>query len=77
MNKEEYITQILEFKRDKQSTNEFIKKFVLYSSSINIYIVNSELDLEEQNFYKNFLEDKINIIIHNLKTFREKREEFI
>ena len=74
MNEDEYITQIQKFTRDKQITNEFIKKFVLYSSSINIYIVNSELDLEEQNFYTNFLEDKFNIIIHNLKTFRKKIE---
>ena len=74
MNEDEYITQIQKFTRDKQITNEFIKKFVIYSSNINIYIANSELDLEDQNFYKNFLEDKINIIIHNLKTFKEKRE---
>ncbi len=74
MNEDEYITQIQKFTRDKQITNEFIKKFVLYSSNVNIYIVNSELDLEEQNFYTNFLEDKFNIIIHNLKTFRKKIE---
>ena len=70
----EYIEQILKFIRDKQLTNEFIKKFVIYHSNINIYVVDSELDLKDQNFYKYFLEDKINIIIHNLKTFREKRE---
>ena len=74
MNEDEYFTQIQKFTRDKQITNEFIKKFVLYSSNVNIYIVNSELDLEDQNFYKNFLEDKFNIIIHNLKTFRKKIE---
>ncbi len=71
MHEYEYITQIEKFKRDKVITNEFIKKFVLYNSIVNIYIVNSELDLEEQNFYKNFLEDKINIVIHNLKTFKK------
>ena len=61
MNEDEYFTQIQKFTRDKQITNEFIKKFVLYSSNVNIYIVNSELDLEDQNFYKNFLEDKFKL----------------
>ena len=69
LSEDEYITQIQKFIRDKQLTNEFIKKFVINVSNINIYIVNSELDLTEQNFYTNFLENKNNIIIHNLKTF--------
>jgi hypothetical protein len=47
MNEDEYITQIQKFIIDKQITNEFIKKFVIYSSNVNIYIVDSELDLEE------------------------------
>ena len=76
---EEYIEQIMKFIRDKQLTNEFIKRFVIHYSNINIYVVDSELDLEEQNIYKYFLKDKINIIIHNLKTFKEitKVEDYI
>ena len=78
MNEDEYNKQIMKFFRDKVNTNYFIKKFVTYNSNINIYVVNliinSELYLEEHNFYKFFLEDKINIIIHNLKTFKKIEE---
>jgi hypothetical protein len=70
--KDEYIEQIMKFTRDKQLTNEFIKRFVIHYSNINIYVVDSEIDLKEQNFYKYFLENKINIIIHNLKTFTKR-----
>ena len=71
---DEYIIKITKLIRDKTLTNEFIKKFVINYSNVNIYVIDSEMDLKEQNFYKYFLEDKINIIIHNLKTFKEKRE---
>ncbi len=71
---DEYIIKITKLVRDKTLTNEFIKNFVINVSNINIYIVNSELDLTEQNFYTNFLEDKNNIIIHNLKTFSKISE---
>ena len=74
INENEYITQIKKFTRDKELTNEFIKRFVIHYSNINIYVVDSEIDLKEQNFYKYFLENKINIIIHNLKTFRRIEE---
>ena len=77
ISEDEYITQIMKFNRDKQLTNEFIKRFVIHYSNINIYVVNSELDLEEQNCYKYFLKDKINIIIHNLKTFKKIEEVYI
>ena len=40
--KDEYIEQIMKFKRDKQLTNEFIKRFVIHYSNINIYVVDSE-----------------------------------
>ena len=74
LTEDEYIEQIIKFNRDKINTNEFIKKFVLYNSNINIYVVNSDIDLDQQNFYHNFIEGKINIIIHNLKTFRRIEE---
>ncbi len=74
INEEEYNIQIKKFINDKKLTNEFIKKFVTYYSNLNIYVVDSEMNLKEQNFYKYFLDDKINIIIHNLKTLREIRE---
>ena len=74
MYEDEYMTQIQKFTKDKELTNQFIKKFVIYYSNVNIYVIDSEMDLKEQNFYKYFLEDKKNIIIHNLKTFKEKRE---
>ena len=70
MNEKEKITQIQKFIRDKQLTKEFIKKFVINYSNVNIYIVDSEMGLQERNFYKNFFENKINFIIHNLKTVK-------
>ena len=74
INEEEYNIQIKKFINDKKLTNEFIKKFVTYYSNLNIYVVDSVLDLKEQNFYKYFLDEKINIIVHNLKTLRQIRE---
>ena len=73
ISEEEYLEQIMKLNRDKELTNEFIKKFVMYNSNINIYVIRSEIDYE-QNFSKNFLEGKINIIIHNLKYFRRIEE---
>ena len=76
LSEEEYITQTMEFTRDRQNTDYFLQKFILNSADILLCIVN-QLNLSDHKFLNRIQEENKNkkiFVIHNLKTFKEKIE---
>jgi len=76
LNDDEYITQTMQFTRDRQNTDYFLQKFILESADILLCIVN-QLNLSDHKFLNRIQEenkDKKIFVIHNLKTLKKKEE---
>jgi len=76
LSEEEYITQTMEFTRDRQNTDYFLQKFILNSADILLCIVN-QLNLSDHKFLNRIQEenkDKKIFVIHNLKTLKTKAD---
>ena len=76
LSEDEKITQIMEFTRDRQNTDYFLQKFILNSADILLCIVN-QLNLSDHKFLNRIQEenkDKKIFVIHNLKTFKERKD---
>ena len=76
LNEDEYITQTMQFTRDRQNTDYFLQKFILDSADILLCIVN-QLNLSDHKFLNRIQEenkDKKIFVIHNLKTLKKQNE---
>ena len=73
LTEDEFITQTMQFTRDRQNTDYFLQKFILESADILLCIVN-QLNLSDHKFLNRIQEenkDKKIFVIHNLKTLKE------